>query len=83
MRDRRVVARVAALTVAGGLVLTACTSRPSQSQSPRTRPSTAPAAARPLPAGLQQQTERFVHLHSAGDPNAVTIRRAWWAAEAP
>jgi hypothetical protein len=73
MRDREVVTRVAALTVAAGLVLAACTPRSSQSPSARTQPSTAPPVAQPVLSKLQQQTERFVHLHSATNPTAVTI----------
>jgi hypothetical protein len=72
MRDPVVVTRVAALAVASGLVLAACTSRPSVSHSPRTRPATTPAVAHSLPTRLQQQTERFVNLHAA-NPTAVTI----------
>jgi hypothetical protein len=73
MRDPRVLTRGAALTVGAALVLAACTSQPSQSRSPRARPSKTPAVAHLLPTGLLQQTERFVHLRSAANPNAVMI----------
>ena len=62
------------LAVAAGLVCAACTSGPSQSQSPRPRPPTGSPVAHPLLTKLQQQTElRFVHLHNAANPTAVTI----------
>jgi hypothetical protein len=32
-----------------------------------------PAIAHPLPTGLHQQTERFVHFRGAANPDAVTI----------
>ena len=74
MRDPRIVTRAAVLTVAVGMVLAACTSAPSQSRSPRPQPSTVSPLARPLLAKLHQQTElRFVHLHSTGNPTAVTV----------
>jgi len=72
-RDPGAVTRVAVLAVAVGLVLAACTSGPSQSQSPRPRPSTVSPVAHPLLTKLHQQRERFVHLHSAANPNAITI----------
>src|SRR5262245_13953375 len=72
-RDPGAVMRAAVLAVAAGLVLAACTSGPSQSRSPQPRPSTVPPVAHPLLTRLHQQTERFVHLHSAANPNAVTI----------
>jgi len=56
------------------LVCAACTSGASQSQSPRPRPSTVSPVAHPLLTKLHQQTElRFVNLHSAANPTAVTV----------
>ena len=75
MRYPRAVTRVAALAVAAGLAGAACTSGPSQSQSPRPPlPSTVSPVARPLLTKLHQQEGlRFVHLHSAANPTAVTV----------
>jgi hypothetical protein len=73
VRDPQVVARCAALTVGVALVLAACTSQPSQSRSPRARPSRTSAIVHRLPTGLLQQSERFVHLSSAANPDAVMI----------
>ena len=61
------------LAVAAGLVFAACTSGPSQSPSPPPSPSTVSPVAHPLLTKLHQQTERFVHLHGAANPNAITI----------
>ena len=74
MRNPRTVIRVAVPAVAAGLVCAACTSGPSQSPSPRPRPSTVSPVTRPLLTKLHQQSEiRFVDLHSAANPTAVTV----------
>lgn len=61
------------LAVAAGLGFAACTSGPSQSPSPRPSPPRVSPVAHPLLTKLHQHTERFVHLHSAANPNAITI----------
>src|SRR5215469_8096216 len=68
-RDPGTISRVAVLAVA--LACTACTS--GLQQSPQPRPSTASPVAHPGLSTLRQQNERFVHLHSAANPSAVTI----------
>jgi len=73
VRDPGAVTRAAALTLAVGLVIAACTSGPSRSQSPPPRPSTASPVARPLSTKLLQPTGpglRFVHANGG---NAVTV----------
>lgn len=73
MRDLGAVARFTGLTVVAGLVFAACTSGPSQSQSPRPR-SSASALARPLWTKLQQQTgPRFLKDRKGSNPIAVTV----------
>jgi hypothetical protein len=60
--------------VAVGLVFAACTSGPSQSQSPQPRPSTVPALAHPPSTKLHQQTgPRFFKNSKGPNPIAVTI----------
>ena len=66
--------RAAALTVAAGLALAACTSRPTQRPPPPQRPVTMPVAAHPLPTTLHQQTgPRFVKGRNGPSPIAITI----------
>jgi hypothetical protein len=60
------------LAVAAGLACAACTSGPSQSKSPRPRPSTVSPVAHPLLTKLYQQTD-LVHFHRAANPTAVTV----------
>jgi hypothetical protein len=59
--------------LAVALLCAACTSGPPPAQSPRARPSTVSPVARPLLTKLHQQADRFVHLHSAANPHAITI----------
>jgi len=59
--------------LAAALACAACTSGPPHSQSPMPGPSTVSPVAHPVLTTLQQQNERFVHLHSAANPNAVAV----------
>jgi hypothetical protein len=71
VRDPGAITRLAVLAVV--LASAACTTAQSQAQSPPAGPSTPSPVAHPVVTKLQQQMERFVHLHSAANPNAVVV----------
>ena len=74
MRYPRAVTRGALLAVALGLSCAACTSAPSKPPSSQLRSPAASSVAHPVLTRLHQQRQlRFVRLHGAANPTAVTV----------